>query len=195
MLPTPAKLHYQFTMHDLSKVFQGLLLASREGMMAGSGGGGGGGGSNNNSNSSSSSSSLLAPVPYLAALWAHECERVFCDRMVSTEDASWVRGAIAEIAARHFGRETAEAARLFASGSSSASSSDSTSSSCSLAALPFVDFLRDAEPDPETGELPTNRPSVYELVPPPSAVAKGGEEKGEEATNSSSSSSSLLLLR
>ena len=33
MLPTPAKLHYQFTMHNLSKVFQGLLLASREGMM------------------------------------------------------------------------------------------------------------------------------------------------------------------
>ena len=200
MLPTPAKLHYQFTMHDLSKVFQGLLLASREGMTAESGAAAaaaarGGGGGGNSSSSSSSSSPRLPPVPYLAALWAHECERVFCDRMVSIDDARWVRVAIRKIAAKHFGQETAEAARLGASSSSSSPSvapSPSSSSSCVSPALPFVDFLRDAEPDPETGELPTKRPSVYELVP----AASGEEEDSSSSSSSpSSSSTSRRLLR
>ena len=207
MLPTPAKLHYHFTMHDLSKVFQGLLLASRKGMTAEGGGGGGavaarsgGGGNSSSSSSSSSTSSRLPPVPYLAALWAHECERVFCDRMVSTEDARWVRVAIREIAAKHFGEEMAEAARLLLGASSSAAAAvaapSPSSSSCVSPALPFVDFLRDAEPDPETGELPAKRPSVYELVPAASGEEGEGEGSGSPPPPSSSSTAaSRRLLR
>ena len=30
MLPTPAKFHYMFNMRELSKVFQGLILAERD---------------------------------------------------------------------------------------------------------------------------------------------------------------------
>lgn len=189
MLPTPAKLHYQFTMHDLSKVFQGLLLASREGMVGGESGGGGAAAAARSAGNRNSSASSLAPVPYLAALWAHECERVFCDRMVSIEDARWVRTAIREFAAKHFGEETAAAAGLLLLPSSSSSSSGVAPPP--PPALPFVDFLRDAEPEPETGELPAKRPCVYELVP------ASASEKEEDPNSSPSSllSSRLRLLR
>jgi dynein heavy chain len=30
MLPTPAKFHYLFNMRELSKVFQGIILAERD---------------------------------------------------------------------------------------------------------------------------------------------------------------------
>jgi hypothetical protein len=35
---------------------------------------------------------------YLAALWAHECGRVFCDKMVSEDDKAWVDRTIADLA-------------------------------------------------------------------------------------------------
>ena len=33
---------------------------------------------------------------YLLALWRHECERVFCDKLVSAEDKAWAAAAILE---------------------------------------------------------------------------------------------------
>ena len=35
---------------------------------------------------------------YLACLWAHECCRVFCDKMVSQDDKSWIENTIKDIA-------------------------------------------------------------------------------------------------
>lgn len=59
LLPTPNKSHYTFNLRDVSKVFQGVLMAK--------------------------------PVSFqnkvsLIHLWAHECLRVFHDRLVSLED-------------------------------------------------------------------------------------------------------------
>uniref|UniRef100_W5LYK9 Dynein axonemal heavy chain 1 n=1 Tax=Lepisosteus oculatus TaxID=7918 RepID=W5LYK9_LEPOC len=62
LLPTPAKSHYTFNLRDLSKVFQGILMAE----------------------ASSTGEKLL-----LLRLWYHESCRVFQDRLVSPEDRRW----------------------------------------------------------------------------------------------------------
>eukprot|EP00746_Dinoflagellata_sp_MGD_P145028 gnl/MRDRNA2_/MRDRNA2_77702_c0_seq2.p1 gnl/MRDRNA2_/MRDRNA2_77702_c0~~gnl/MRDRNA2_/MRDRNA2_77702_c0_seq2.p1 ORF type:complete len:2303 (+),score=541.45 gnl/MRDRNA2_/MRDRNA2_77702_c0_seq2:266-6910(+) len=59
MRPTPAKSHYTFNLRDLSKVFQGICLCSK--------------------------ASLAGPDD-LIKCWAHECQRVFEDRLVNKED-------------------------------------------------------------------------------------------------------------
>ena len=73
------------------QVFQGLILASRDRFMreAATGGlpsGGAFGGA------------VTDSAGYLAALWAHECVRVFCDKMITVEDKAWVNSAIADLA-------------------------------------------------------------------------------------------------
>uniref|UniRef100_A0A8C3XBZ8 Dynein axonemal heavy chain 1 n=1 Tax=Cyanoderma ruficeps TaxID=181631 RepID=A0A8C3XBZ8_9PASS len=61
LLPTPAKSHYTFNLRDLSKVFQGMLMAEPG----------------------------KVEVKQLLRLWYHESCRVFCDRLVSEEDRTW----------------------------------------------------------------------------------------------------------
>ncbi|NXX05401.1 DYH1 protein, partial [Larus smithsonianus] len=62
LLPTPAKSHYTFNLRDLSKVFQGMLMAEP---------------------------SKIEDKVALLRLWYHESCRVFCDRLVSKEDQTW----------------------------------------------------------------------------------------------------------
>ncbi|XP_060604387.1 dynein axonemal heavy chain 1-like isoform X2 [Ruditapes philippinarum] len=62
LLPTPAKSHYTFNLRDLSKVFQGILMAEP---------------------------GKLDGVPSLLRLWYHESCRVFQDRLVNDEDRNW----------------------------------------------------------------------------------------------------------
>ncbi|KAL8212346.1 UNVERIFIED_CONTAM: Dynein heavy chain 1, axonemal [Gekko kuhli] len=62
LLPTPAKSHYTFNLRDLSKVFQGMLMAEPAKIM----------------------DKLL-----LLRLWYHETCRVFRDRLVNEEDRTW----------------------------------------------------------------------------------------------------------
>nr|XP_023655546.1 dynein heavy chain 1, axonemal [Paramormyrops kingsleyae] len=59
LLPTPAKSHYTFNLRDLSKVFQGILMAE--------------------------ASKITDKVPLLQ-LWYHETCRIFQDRLVCAED-------------------------------------------------------------------------------------------------------------
>ena len=114
MLPTPAKFHYLFNMRELSKVFQGLDSAERD-------------------------RSSWAPAPrtpatrrtaatssrrrgYLVALWRHECERVFVDKLTTYDDKGWADDLIKGVVKDTFGKEIAKQTeeRVF-----------------------FVDFLRD----------------------------------------------------
>uniref|UniRef100_A0A8C5QQJ6 Dynein axonemal heavy chain 1 n=1 Tax=Leptobrachium leishanense TaxID=445787 RepID=A0A8C5QQJ6_9ANUR len=62
LLPTPAKSHYTFNLRDLSKVFQGMLMADP---------------------------AKMENKFQLLKLWYHESCRVFQDRLVNQEDRSW----------------------------------------------------------------------------------------------------------
>ncbi|XP_013988847.1 dynein axonemal heavy chain 1 isoform X2 [Salmo salar] len=62
LLPTPAKSHYTFNLRDLSKVFQGILMAE---------------------------ATKIEDKMHLLQLWYHESCRVFQDRLVSAEDRDW----------------------------------------------------------------------------------------------------------
>uniref|UniRef100_A0A452QQ37 Uncharacterized protein n=1 Tax=Ursus americanus TaxID=9643 RepID=A0A452QQ37_URSAM len=62
LLPTPAKSHYTFNLRDLSKVFQGMLMADP---------------------------AKVEDKVQLLRLWYHESCRVFRDRLVSDDDRGW----------------------------------------------------------------------------------------------------------
>ncbi|XP_075795609.1 dynein axonemal heavy chain 1 isoform X2 [Pelodiscus sinensis] len=62
LLPTPAKSHYTFNLRDLSKVFQGMLMAE---------------------------ACKIENKLHLLRLWYHESCRVFRDRLVNEEDRNW----------------------------------------------------------------------------------------------------------
>lgn len=130
LLPTPAKLHYSFTLRDLSKVFQGIMLANLE---------------STPSMDSSTGTGGLVSETQLVALWAHECRRVFADKLISPDEKTWVEKAIQEAAVEHFGEAVATAA-------------------VTVPAV-FADFLRDAPIDAATGEPSGPRPSCYECAP------------------------------
>jgi dynein heavy chain len=57
--PTPAKSHYSFNLRDVSKIFQGIAKSSGK--------------------------AIVKEADFIK-LWAHECLRVFQDRLISVED-------------------------------------------------------------------------------------------------------------
>jgi dynein heavy chain, axonemal len=77
MRPTPAKSHYTFNLRDVSKVFQGILMVDKKGCSNGD---------------------------TFTRLWAHECLRVFHDRLVSPEDKHWFTECVAALLKRVFGK-------------------------------------------------------------------------------------------
>eukprot|EP00887_Chlorella_sp_A99_P001633 scaffold8.g1633.t1 len=157
MLPTPAKFHYLFNMRDLSKVFQGVILAQRNRFMlpavAASGKAGSAAGA---VTLPAFGGRVTSPEGYLLALWAHECQRVFADKLISLEDKAWVEGVVQELCQQTFGPEQAAQA---------------------AEPLYFVDFLREPPRDEATGELCGPRPSAYEAVPGGQAEVRGRIEE------------------
>uniref|UniRef100_F1ST22 Dynein axonemal heavy chain 2 n=1 Tax=Sus scrofa TaxID=9823 RepID=F1ST22_PIG len=68
-LPTPAKIHYLFNLRDISKVFQGMLRASKD---------------------------FHDTKASITRLWIHECFRVFSDRLVDVADTEAFVGIISD---------------------------------------------------------------------------------------------------
>lgn len=75
LLPIPSKFHYTFNSRDVSKVFQGMLMVKPN--------------------------SVNTPEA-LTKLWMHECSRVFCDRLVSSQDKEWFNDTLYELVTRVF---------------------------------------------------------------------------------------------
>ena len=46
--------------------------------------------------------SVTSSEGYLLALWVHECQRVFSDKMITLEDKSWIDSAIKELCKTNF---------------------------------------------------------------------------------------------
>ena len=63
LLPTPIRSHYTFNLRDVSKIFQGLLLAKP--------------------------TQFSKPDDFIK-LWLHECCRVFHDRLINDSDRRWL---------------------------------------------------------------------------------------------------------
>ena len=78
LLPTPAKSHYIYNLRDLSKVFQGISKATH--------------------NSFSSESDFIK-------LWAHECSRIFKDRLISVEDQTFFDKLLKDMVKKNYKRE------------------------------------------------------------------------------------------
>jgi len=124
MLPTPAKFHYIFNLRDVSRVFQGMLQTPNDVIKK-------------------PTNINLTSNLFLVALWKHECQRVFSDKLISDADKNWMNKCIKGIVSDKFG-----------DGASSAIEEDKQ----------VVNFLRDAPEDPETGEPTGPRPRVYEFA-------------------------------
>ena len=78
LLPTPAKSHYIYNLRDISKVFQGITKASFK--------------------------SLRDDNDFIK-LWAHECMRVFQDRMINDQDLSFFESILKNIISTKFKRD------------------------------------------------------------------------------------------
>jgi dynein heavy chain len=136
MLPTPAKFHYIFNLRDVSRVFQGMLTCPIDVVQNSKKIGGGGEVPEGSVNPG------LESDAFVIALWKHECERVFQDKLISKEDKDWLDKCMKSIVIEKLGEALA-----------SASMEDTRY---------FVNFLRDAPLDPETDEPLGPRPDKYE---------------------------------
>jgi dynein heavy chain len=78
MLPTPTKSHYTFNLRDLSKVFLGVSMSSPD---------------------------AIEDDKAMVRLWAHECSRVFYDRLVSDADRGWFNKTLGAKCKEHFKKD------------------------------------------------------------------------------------------
>lgn len=90
--PTPSKFHYVFNLRDVSRVFKGFCQVKKKTIMS----------------CSSMFNKEITPELFLVALWRHECERVFIDKLIENKDKYDVLSYLNEISKRSFEHLTPE---------------------------------------------------------------------------------------
>ncbi|KAM4706665.1 dynein axonemal heavy chain 6 [Discoglossus pictus] len=75
LLPTPAKSHYVFNLRDLSKCVQGILQCDP---------------------------GTVRDQTQIFRLFCHECQRVFHDRLINSDDKQYFHAMLSEMASKHF---------------------------------------------------------------------------------------------
>ena len=93
LLPTPAKFHYVFTMRELSRIFQGLLVAPMETI---------------NTGGIVVADQNIKASTMLVRLLRHECERVLCDKLTNNKDKEFYKNTFSEIVLENFPAELFE---------------------------------------------------------------------------------------
>ena len=122
-----------FNMRELSKVFQGMVFANRDRF-----------------NTASASSEDLKPsggkvtdsLGYLLALWCHECQRVFSDKLVDQSEKDFVSECLKTLLEKNFKEAVGQLEED----------------------VYFVDFLREPVIDDETGDVIDEFASNYESI-------------------------------
>jgi dynein heavy chain len=140
LLPTPAKFHYNFTIRELAGVFQGICgVAQKHEYKV--------------IQSQSAVKSKMRPELFLIALWRHECDRTFLDKLISNSDKK-VFGDLLD-------RVTKEKYRDQLGLDDEQLMTD----------FLFADFMREDELD-EYGDLVAEAPFVYEACPDTDHIRK-----------------------
>ena len=133
LLPTPAKFHYIFNMRELSRVFQGITIVAQKPeyrVIA----------------NASKLNEKMRPDLFLIALWRHECERVFEDKLVTIEDKKVFHDQLDKVTIEKFKDQLGVDEEQL------------------LTDILFCDFQREDIIN-EYGELEQEAPFVYEACP------------------------------
>lgn len=133
LLPTPQKFHYVFTIRELARVFQGIctVAAQPEYKVI---------------QNCLNMKQKIRPELFLIALWRHECDRTFVDKLITNQDK--------KVFSDLLDRVTKEKFR------DSLGLDDEQLMTDYL----FCDFMREDELD-EYGDLVAEAPFVYEACP------------------------------
>jgi dynein heavy chain len=145
LLPTPAKSHYIYNLRDISKVFQGMTKATVK--------------------------SFTDDVDFIK-LWAHECLRVFQDRLISNEDRDFLLGLVKDMVRLNFRREW--------------------NSLVQVEPLLWASFVPTIYPDGDRSKRPLS--NIYCELTDRDSMKKAADSSLEEYNNYSSSKMNLVLF-
>lgn len=130
LLPTPTKFHYVFNLRDVSRIFKGMVQVS----------------SNTINKVERLNKSEIKPEVFTIALWKHECERVFVDKLITNKDKEMTMNFINESSVESFPQYE----------------SDILEKLCTRS-IYFVDFMAEDEVD-DDGVIINEAPKIYEAL-------------------------------
>jgi dynein heavy chain len=130
LLPTPAKFHYVFNLRDVSRIFKGMCQVTSKTIL----------------DCSSIGKAEIKPEVFMIALWKHECERVFVDKLIFNKDKEQIINFINESCLENFSQYESEILEKL-----------------STKTLYFCDFLTPDVVD-DDGVVIDEAPKIYEAI-------------------------------